>query len=87
MLGASDLYSAEMAIIRYLQYTEFGTEVNDLTSHGKVNRSSRRADLKPFVQQGLLQVGGRLTLSPVSEGVKHPIILPGDHHITSLVIR
>jgi len=42
--------------------------------------------LDPFVDQdGLLRVGGRLSLSPYE--VKHPVILPRKGHIVELIVR
>jgi hypothetical protein len=36
---------------------------------------------------GVLRVGGRLAKAPISFDSKHPIILPGGHHVSEMVIR
>jgi hypothetical protein len=44
--------------------------------------------LSPFLDEvGLLRVGGRIQHADVSTAMKHPVILPRKHHITTLVIR
>ena len=44
--------------------------------------------LHPFVSDdGLLRVGGRIHNSRFSDEVKHPIILPARHHVTSIIIN
>lgn len=35
---------------------------------------------------GIVKVGGRLRLSSLSDSLKHPIIIPKDHHVTKLII-
>ena len=56
------------------------------TCEVKPSNPSRR--LAPFLDQDdILHVGGRLTQSALSYGVKHPALLPRRHHVTSLVIR
>ena len=43
--------------------------------------------LNVFVDdEGVLRVGGRLQESSLPFGVKHPAVLPKDHHVTSLII-
>jgi len=44
--------------------------------------------LEPFLDDdGLLKVSGRLQSAPIADSVKHPIIIPRDHHVTNLIIR
>ena len=44
------------------------------------------AKLKPFVSNGVLRVGGRLDRAHLHYDAKHPVILPGKHCITEMVI-
>ena len=60
----------------------------------EVQRSLKRdnslkalSKLTPFLHNGILRVGGRLKNAPIPFESKHPIILPGDHHVTRLIIR
>ena len=44
--------------------------------------------LEPFLdEEGILQVGGRLKNTPLTEKAQHPIILPKNHHASRLVAR
>ena len=42
--------------------------------------------LKPVIDNALLRVGGRLDNAPLADEVKHPVILPPDHHVTTVLI-
>ena len=53
----------------------------------KLSRNSFIIKLSPVFHDGLLRVGGRLDNAEVSYDVKHPIILPGKHRLTELLIR
>ena len=44
------------------------------------------AALSPFLHNGLLRVGGRLGGSSLEFDQQHPLILPGDSHLTRLII-
>ena len=44
--------------------------------------------LRPFLDQdGLLRLGGRLDLSELPYTKCHPLVLPGQHQLTKLIIR
>jgi len=50
--------------------------------------SSNLHKLDPFVdEEGLLRVGGRLKSSTSPYDVKHPLIVPKNSHVTSLLVR
>ena len=44
------------------------------------------AKLKPFLNEGLLRVGGRLDRTDLEYDAKHPMILPGKHRVTEMVV-
>ena len=53
-----------------------------------VKLSSNLHKLDPFVdEEGLLRVGGRLKSSTSPYEVKHPLIVPKNSHVTSLLVR
>ena len=39
------------------------------------------------MSDGLLHAGGRLSNAPFASGSKHPIILPKDHDVVTMIIR
>ncbi len=44
--------------------------------------------LDPFIDvDGLLQVGGRLTEAQIELDVRKPLIIPGKHHILTLLVK
>ena len=43
--------------------------------------------LDPILVDGIIRVGGRIDKAPVCYNVRHPMILPGKHHITALIIK
>lgn len=54
----------------------------------KVKITSSLYRLDPFVdKQGLIRVGGRLRNSNLPVEIKHPIIIPRNSHITTLLVR
>ena len=95
-----DLEDAELLILQWVQKQSFHEEVkilkkansNDDMTKGerkKIKKSSPLYCLDPFIDDnGLLPVGGRFRRSTAySEAFKYPIILPKQHHVTSLIIR
>ncbi|KAJ8021095.1 hypothetical protein HOLleu_40866 [Holothuria leucospilota] len=90
-LSVSEIADAENAIFKYVQRVSFlGIEgdVKELPVR-KWNRDSRLKGLiklHPVLIDGVMRVGGRIKHAPVSEDVKHPIILPCHHHVTGLII-
>ena len=49
--------------------------------------SNSLCPLNPFLADGLLRVGGRLSQSQKDYQSRQPIILHGKHHLASLIIR
>lgn len=80
-LSVSDLEEAERRIVRNVQTQAFPEEFCDPES-----RKSPLVKLKPFVKEGLLRVGGRLNRSDLDYDAKHPMVLPGKHRITEMII-
>lgn len=60
-LIANELQEAELKIIKAVQSTAFGDEIQQLMSNGEIKKTSKIRDLHPFLdEQGILRVGGRL---------------------------
>lgn len=103
-LTVQELEEAEIAILRFVQSQSFSKEFDTLKrisgkddgdQRGRAKRKkivlkkeSSLTRLDPFVQDGLLRVGGRLSRADdLSEETKHPVILPRKCHVTSLIIQ
>ena len=87
-IDANEYDAALLALISLAQRQEFGGLVKALERHlyHKIDSGECGKDLKrlmkpilkycPFVEAGILRIGGRLQRSGESYDVKHPIILP-----------
>ena len=97
-----DIESAENAIIKYVQNSNFNSEIKSMTNATKaentrsrvtrevriLRRSNSIRRLDPYIDyNGILRVGGRLRRANLSEEVKHPIILPRRSEVTTMIIR
>ncbi len=84
---------AELEIVKLTQRDAFGEEVNTLSlqrgrsDKATLPRSSALHKLSPFLDgNGVMRVGGRIVHSSEPFDIKHPIILPRKHHVTTMVI-
>ena len=80
-LSVSEGTEAEKRIVKYVQVQSFPSEVD------KTVMTSQLARLKPFKDEEVLRVGGRLKHSDLQYDAKYPIILPGKHPVTAMIIR
>ena len=87
LLTNEDLLNAEKCIIKKLQKNKFFEDYALLTKKCSVSKKSSLYKLDPFIDDdGLIRVGGRLRRSGLDYGLKHPVILPKDTHVTNLII-
>ena len=98
-----ELEEAERSIIRFSQSQSFYNELKSLHQtrcdepghehtllekrKNEVTKTSSLYRLDPFVDRGLLRVGGRLNHADIPEESKHPVILLRKSHVTMLIIR
>lgn len=87
-LTSVDLEKATHMLARIVQEAVFSQELQDLQNERPVNSKSNLSYLNPFIDEdSLIRAGGRLKNSTLNYSVKHPIILPANHHFTRLVIQ
>ena len=102
-ITVQELEDAEIAIVRCIQNQAFSAEIDTLERIKKSNNQSerlrerqRKSEIKrtssiyrvsPFLQHGVLRVGGRLRRGDLPEQMKHPFVLPNKSHVTTLLIR
>ncbi|XP_020610089.1 uncharacterized protein LOC110048657 [Orbicella faveolata] len=80
-LSLSELEEAERRIVKNVQNQAFPAELSRPDgSKGPL------AKLKPFATNGVSRVGGRLNRADLDYDAKHPIILPGKHRVTEMII-
>ena len=87
LLTAEDVASGEIEIIKLCQSQSFSDELLTLQKGDELKRSSHIVKLDPVVQDGILRVGGRLHRSALPADAKHPVILPKNHHVSTLILR
>ena len=101
-ITVEELEKAEDAIIKCSQAQAYGKEtsvINDVMSLDEsdlkkkqkqkkmgIKKTSSIHKLSPFLSQGILRVGGRLSRANLPQSTKHPYILPRRSHITMLII-
>lgn len=83
-ITASDLDFAELTIVKAVQHTYFYEDIDKLKNSKLCSHALRK--LSPFLDQGILRVGGRLANSSLDYSQKHPILLPRNGHIIELII-
>ena len=101
-LTVQDLQNTDHALIRIVQKDCFSDELktlkalnndpvnrSDLTARkGELKKSSKLCGLVPYVDaDGIIRVGGRLSLSRFPRSVRHPVVLPRKSHISDLLVR
>lgn len=87
-LSSEELHQATNIILKVTQKQSFAEEYYALSHGSSVPRKSHILSLNPILgEDTLLRVGGRLSHSSLPQDQKHPIILPSNHHVTTLIIR
>lgn len=77
---------SELFILHQVQLESYQQELDCLKNLQPVPKSSPLLALDPFLDvDGLLKVGGRLHRSTLPLVEKHPVILPGKHHVSKLL--
>ena len=83
-------FEEEIATLQKMKEEGSDTESRVFAQQRKANMKtcSSLYKLDPFVDvDGILRVGGRRRRASLAEGVKFPIILPRDSHVTMLIIK
>ena len=71
-----------------VQKGTFPKELKDLKAGRQVKASSNIVKLKPVIMNdGVLRVGGRISRAPIFPDAMNPMILPKNHHVTTILIR
>ncbi|XP_062712567.1 uncharacterized protein LOC134289887 [Aedes albopictus] len=86
-LSTEELDHSVLALVKMVQTECYQAELRALKKGQTVATQSNLKLLNPFVDpSGIIRVGGRLRLSAQPYGTKHPILLPGFHHFTKLLL-
>ncbi|XP_011859022.1 PREDICTED: uncharacterized protein LOC105556535 [Vollenhovia emeryi] len=86
-LTPAELHESSLFWAFHVQQYYFQHERRVIAKGGRLSKSSPILKLTPFLDEsGLMRVGGRLQNSQLPADVKHPIILPRQSPLTSLII-
>jgi hypothetical protein len=86
LLQVQELNDALKYWITVSQSQHFTDEIHALSRGNEISRSSRLTTLTPFIQDGILRVGGRLKNAVIPYDSKHQIIIPKEHVISRLLV-
>lgn len=86
-----EICHAELDLIRMTQREVYPNVIRILEKKGFLSSSDMRknslAKLSPILIDGMICVGGRMENASWPHVSKHPVILPGRHHVALLLIR
>ncbi|XP_051816711.1 uncharacterized protein LOC127537707 [Acanthochromis polyacanthus] len=82
-----ELAAAKKLILETVQRDTYPEEYAALQAKREVSTSSEILNLDPYMNDGLLRVGGRLRHASLESEVKNPIILSKHSHVTRLLVR
>ena len=89
-LSLETLQNAETVIVKHVQSQYFANEIKTLENiqndSSRISKNSAIYRLDPILVNGVLRVGGRLSLSNLPYDAKHPIILPKQSLISKLIM-
>ncbi|XP_058128539.1 uncharacterized protein LOC131292818, partial [Anopheles ziemanni] len=86
-LLVSELTKATTCLVKIVQTEAFPDEIQRFKRHQPVSTRSSLRLLNPFVDgDGVIRVGGRLQQSDAAYEVRHPIVIPGFHPFTQMLL-
>ena len=86
--ATNQLLTEEQHWLRRVQQLKFGEEIVTLRKGNPLPRSIKLLPLHSILDnQGVLRVDGRMHYSRLQFDRLHPVLLPGDHELTKLIVR
>ncbi|XP_048007225.1 uncharacterized protein LOC125242520 isoform X2 [Leguminivora glycinivorella] len=88
-LSPEEISKVLLFLVKHVQEQAFASELRCLSKDKATHSLSKpMRKLAPFLDdRELLRVGGRLSKGDLSFDVKHPLLLPRDHRLTTLIIE
>jgi hypothetical protein len=84
-----ELREAEVILVRLAQQESYKGEYRNLEKGNEIKPDSPIITLTPFFDSKakIIRVGGRLGYCNFPTDIKHPILLPSNHHVTNLIVQ
>ena len=86
-LSVKEIRNATDDIVKAVQRKTYAKDIDCIQRFPNKRTTGDLCKLDPVRIDGILRVGGRLQNAPIPVSQKHPIILPGKHHVTDLILR
>ena len=86
-LMPDELKKAELLWIKKIQALHLSNEIHAMKTQKRLPNNSKIVKLAPFLDSGIIKVGGRLRFADINTEKKFPILLPRNSHLTVLLIR
>ncbi|XP_064215763.1 uncharacterized protein LOC103314804 [Tribolium castaneum] len=84
LITLKDLETAELTLVRLVQREHFASDLALLEQNKPCSPKIR--SLCPFLKDGVIRVGGRLSNSNLEYDQQHPFLLPKKDHLVDLLI-
>ena len=86
--SADDLFSAQLALWKYIQMKQFEDCYDTIIKNKPLPKQHILHKLSPYIDEhGLIRASGRLHNAPMTEQAKHPIIVTKTNPIVVLFLR
>ncbi|XP_065204029.1 uncharacterized protein LOC135834119 [Planococcus citri] len=85
--SAAEYRRAELELALKAQHETYPKEFDKLIAKRPLPSRSRLTSLSPFLEKGLIRVGGRIECADLPYYQRHPVIIPANHRFTHLLIR
>ncbi|XP_050535031.1 uncharacterized protein LOC126902051 [Daktulosphaira vitifoliae] len=85
-LSVIELNDSRDIWIKFVQQQAFSAEIQELSKGNFVTKGPLK-NLSPFLDKGILRVGGRLKHSELDLNQKHPALLPRNHRVTQMIFE
>ena len=85
-ISLSERRSSSKKIVQLVQRQGFSEEIDSLSKGRSVKCQSKLANLVPVLIEGTLCMGGRICHAPITFSAAHPMLLPKDHLVSSLIV-
>ena len=86
-ISLSEIRCSSKKIVQLVQRQAFAEEIDSLVEGRPVKCQSKLATLLPVLVEGTVRVGGRIRHAPIAFEAAHPMILPKDHPVSTLIVR
>ncbi|XP_033218233.1 uncharacterized protein LOC117173701 [Belonocnema kinseyi] len=83
-LAQVEIQDELIEVLKIVQTNTFSDNIKALRQKGALNKKSKTLTINPFLEQGILKVGGSLVFSDLHYDQKHPILPPRNNHVTEL---